>query len=208
MDKKEIEPNIFLEEILKDARVPEEIGLKRCIQCGNCSASCPAARYTSYRPRKIIQEILIGEKNSLLEHEDIWLCYSCFSCNLRCPRDNNPGVIIHVLRDMALREGHGLENVCELKLYLESLRDFGLGLTPQSVPIKFFQDLEDELINLRENMVEILRELNMQPKNPRELPKEAKEQIKKMLELAGINEDIKRFGKKDKIKIEQNKSKE
>lgn len=195
MEKKKNQANDFIKEIFKDPRIPEELGLNRCIQCGNCSASCPAARYTSYRPRKIIQNILMGSRQALLENDDIWLCYSCFSCNLRCPRNNNPGVIIHVLRKMALEEGYGWHKVVKFKLYLESLRDAGLGLTPKSLPKDFFPDLGIEWKNFKERLPEILKGLNMNPISPRELPREARDQIKEILELAKINEDIEKIEK-------------
>lgn len=198
MEKNKIQTNDFIKEILQDPRIPEEIGLNRCIQCGNCSATCPAARYTSYRPRKIIQSILMGMRKDLLEDEDIWLCFSCFSCNLRCPRNNNPGIIIHVLRNLALEEGYGWDKVCKFKLYLESLRDAGLGLTPKSLPLDFFQEIDNDWKELKEKIPEILKKLNMNPKPPRELPKEAREQIKQILELAKINEDIKKLEDKEK----------
>ncbi|MHA1378656.1 MAG: 4Fe-4S dicluster domain-containing protein [Candidatus Helarchaeota archaeon] len=208
MQKKKIEINEFLKEILKDPRIPEEFGLNRCIQCGNCSASCPAARYTSYRPRRIIQEILLGTKNNLLEGEDIWLCYSCFSCNLRCPRNNNPGLIIHIIRNMAIDEGYGLENVKPFKSYLESLRDLGIGWSNQ-LPLRefFLADLGDNWAKIKNELPEILQELQMNPIPPREIPKDARDQIKKILELANINEDIKKIEldvKKNNNKLREN----
>ncbi len=195
MEKKKIETNDFIKEIFKDPRIPEEFGLNRCIQCGNCSASCPAARYTDYRPRKIIQDILIGAREKLIQSEDIWLCFSCFSCNLRCPRNNNPGLVIHIIRQMAVREGYGKEKVEKFKSYLESLRDNGLGMTPYSLSRELFQDLDDDWIKIKEQLPAILIDLHMNPKPPRELPKEAREQIRIMLELAEINEDIENIGK-------------
>lgn len=208
MEKKRIRTNNFIKEILSDPRIPENIGLNRCIQCGNCSASCPAARYTSYRPRKIIQDILNEERNNLLTNDDIWLCYSCFSCNLRCPRNNNPGIIIHVLRKMALEKGYGWEKIIKFRSYLESLRELGIGVSRMSFPREFFQELGDDWINIQENMPNILRELNMNPNNPRELPKEAKEQIKKILELAGINEDIEKIKEQENINKNSNEGDE
>jgi heterodisulfide reductase subunit C len=197
MEKKKIKKNEFIKEIFKDPRIPEELGINRCIQCGNCSASCPAARHSSYRPRKIMQEILFGARNNLLENEDIWLCYSCFSCNLRCPRNNNPGVIIHVLRQLALKEGYGWEKVVKFKFYLESLRDSGIGWSTKAQTIEYFKELENDWVEIIKNMPEVLKELSMNPNSPRELPKEAKDQIKKILELANINEDISEFEEKE-----------
>ena len=36
--------------------------------------------------------------------EDIWECSQCFSC-LRCPRGNNPGGIVTIMREVAVRNG-------------------------------------------------------------------------------------------------------
>ena len=189
----------FLKELLKDVRIPKDIGLKKCIQCGNCSSACPAARYTDYRPRKLIHDILTGQKEKILQSEDIWYCYSCFSCNLRCPRNNNPGFLIHVLRDLARKAGHGWQKVIPFKKYLTSLRDTGLGLTPESVPSSIFaEELGKDWTEMKQNLPNILTKLGMQPVVPRELPSDARSQIKEMLELAGINEEIEKYDQMEK----------
>jgi len=36
--------------------------------------------------------------------EDIWNCAQCFSC-LRCPRGNNPGGLVTLLREVAVKNG-------------------------------------------------------------------------------------------------------
>ncbi len=188
----------FLKEILKDPRIPKDFGLKKCIQCGNCSSSCPAARYTQYLPRKMIHDILVGQIDTILESEDIWYCFSCFSCNLRCPRSNNPGLLIHILRDHALSNGDGWKNVIPFKNYLISLMKFGIGLTPFSQPTAIFEEeLGMEWKQMRDNLPEILKELNMTPVAPRELPPDARKQIKRILELAGISEAIEKLEKKE-----------
>jgi len=183
--------NSFLKELLSDVRIPKDFGLKKCIQCGNCSSVCPAARYTPYRPRKLVHDLLMGHKESILQSEDIWYCFSCFSCNLRCPRSNNPGLLIHILRNLANLQGFGWKKLFPFKNYLISLKNFGLGLTPFSIPTELFdQELGEEWKKIRENLPEILLQLGMNPIAPRELPFEAREQIKTVLELAGIDQVI------------------
>jgi heterodisulfide reductase subunit C len=183
--------NAFLKEILSDLRVSKDFGLKKCIQCGNCSSVCPAARYTSYRPRKLVHDLLIGQKDSILQSEEIWYCFSCFSCNLRCPRGNNPGLLIHILRNLANALGFGWKYLIPFKNYLISLKNFGLGLTPFSVPPELFdQELGEEWKNMRQNLPKILQQLGMNPIAPRELPSEARDQVKELLELAGIDEAL------------------
>lgn len=184
----------FLKKILEDVRVPKNIGLKKCIQCGNCTSACPAARYTPYHPRKLVHEILTGQKEKILESEDIWLCFSCFTCNLRCPRSNNPGILIHILRDLALSRGFGWKKIIPFKNYLVSLIKFGIGLTPLSVPTELFEEeLGEEWKQMKQNLPDLLKNLGMNPVPPREIPQDARDQIKKILELAGINESLEKI---------------
>ena len=184
---------------MTDVRSPKDIGLLKCIQCGNCSSACPAARYTSFRPRKFIHDIQTGQKEKILQSEDIWYCYSCFSCNLRCPRSNNPGLLIHIIRDLARAAGFGWEKILPFKNFLVSLRDTGLGMTPFSIPIEVFEEeLGEHWVSIRQNLPGILKQLNMCAVAPRELPKDARDQIKKLLQLAGINETIQKFEEKER----------
>ena len=43
----------------KDYRIKE--GLKACINCGTCTAICPAAEFYKYDPRKIVDTVQRGE---------------------------------------------------------------------------------------------------------------------------------------------------
>ena len=59
--------------------------IKACIQCGECSASCPSGRWSAMRTRKLIRKALVGLE-SVLSEPDIWMCTTCFNCYERCPR--------------------------------------------------------------------------------------------------------------------------
>jgi len=81
--------------------------IRKCIQCGLCTASCMVANYTDkYRPRKMIQKILIGEREEVLSSELPWLCMTCRLCEERCQEGVSLADIFHVVRDIAAREGH------------------------------------------------------------------------------------------------------
>lgn len=88
-----------LENLFADIRIQE--GLNACMNCGICTAICPAAEYYEYDPRSIVTTVLsrnaerIGD---LLRSEQIWYCGQCMSCKTRCPRNNCPGQIISALR--------------------------------------------------------------------------------------------------------------
>jgi len=57
-----------------------------CMQCGNCSASCPLSEGTNSFPRKIYRYLQLGLKDKLLKSPVPWLCYYCGECNKDCPR--------------------------------------------------------------------------------------------------------------------------
>jgi heterodisulfide reductase subunit C len=99
------------EQLLKDVRFQE--GLKACINCGTCTAICPAAEFYNYEPRSIIDIIqLKNDKRieELLKGDEIWYCGECMSCKTRCPRDNAPGLVIIALRSLSIDLGYFVES--------------------------------------------------------------------------------------------------
>lgn len=83
-------------------------GLHSCINCGTCTAICPAASFWDYDPREIADLLQIEDDNileDLLKGEKIWYCGQCMSCKTRCPRDNTPGMIIQALRNLSIESG-------------------------------------------------------------------------------------------------------
>lgn len=101
----------FKEELLKDIRFVE--GLKSCINCGVCTAICPAARFYDYDPRMIVDAVQKGneaEIEQLLKSDTIWFCGECLSCKTRCPRGNTPGYIIQALRALSIETGMFIES--------------------------------------------------------------------------------------------------
>ncbi|HYF27222.1 MAG TPA: 4Fe-4S dicluster domain-containing protein [Baekduia sp.] len=77
-----------------------------CYECGICVAACPSARFYDFSPRRIAQAAAREDVELVFEQmqEDIWECSQCFSC-LRCPRGNNPGGLITIMREVAIGEG-------------------------------------------------------------------------------------------------------
>ena len=94
------------EEVKADDRFPDY--LYGCYECGICVAACPSARFYDFSPRKIAQAAAREDVELIFEqmNDDVWNCSQCFSCN-RCPRENSPGGLIALLREVADRNGLG-----------------------------------------------------------------------------------------------------
>lgn len=91
-------------EVRADPRYPEY--LRGCFECGICVAVCPSAKFFDFSPRRITQAAARQDTELSYQQmvEDIWECSQCFSC-LRCPRGNNPGGIVTIMREVAVRNG-------------------------------------------------------------------------------------------------------
>ena len=86
-----------------------------CYQCGKCSAGCPAVHEMDILPNQIIRFAQMGLKEELLESNAIWVCASCMTCNVRCPKGINIAEVIEALRQILLRQRKDHVNVEELK---------------------------------------------------------------------------------------------
>jgi len=78
--------------------------IDRCIQCGTCSSSCPMSVYMDYPPRKIVAMIKNGFKEEALKSFTIWLCSSCYTCQVRCPANIKITDVMYALKRMAIKE--------------------------------------------------------------------------------------------------------
>jgi len=99
------------DKLMTDVRFRE--GLKACINCGTCTAICPAATFYNYDPRQIADTVQWNDDaqiEALLKSETIWYCGECMSCKTRCPRGNTPGLIIASLRTLSQKEGYFVES--------------------------------------------------------------------------------------------------
>ncbi len=102
--------NIF-ESLKNDIRFVE--GLRACINCGTCTAICPAAQHYEYDPRLVVDIVQRRSENDLihlLQSDIIWYCGECLSCKTRCPRENVPAYIIQALKKLSIESGEFIKS--------------------------------------------------------------------------------------------------
>ena len=109
------------EEFRADPRHPEFV--LGCLNCGECTTGCPAARFYDFSPREMLQIAQNGDPTTLWDalQEKIWACCQCYTCNMRCRFGNDIAGIISVMRELSVR--HGIEST------RRTLAPFGRSLT-------------------------------------------------------------------------------
>ncbi len=130
----------YFEELMRDVRMRE--GLKACMNCGVCTAICPAAEFYDYDPRQIAETVQSHDNDrieALLRSETIWYCGQCMSCRPRCPRGNTPGYIIQALRQLSQRTGlfveseKGRQQLALKRTIGENIMRTGYCLVPRNI---------------------------------------------------------------------------
>ena len=186
----------------EDYRVKE--GLKTCINCGTCTAICPAAEFYRYDPRKIVDTVQRGddeEIEKLLKSDVIWYCGECMSCLTRCPRKNGPGLVIIALRNLSAELGYFTESEKGRQLYpltkimTDNILNYGYCIYPdtfswedhtESGPVWkwHMEHKEDSYARLGGNF---------KGKGPgilRQIPQESLDELKSIFDVTGGTERI------------------
>lgn len=89
------------------SEINERVGddsMNHCIQCGTCSATCPVSLYMDYTPRRIVAMAREGFKDEILGSFSPWVCASCYSCTVECPRDVKITEIMYAIKQKAIEE--------------------------------------------------------------------------------------------------------
>ncbi len=112
--------------VIKDfVRKVEEISgenFSKCMQCGVCSGTCPMSDQMTLTPRRLVLYTKWGQEEAVTGANTVWLCASCQSCLVRCPRGLDLPKVMEAIRQITLRTN---EN------YLE----------PFEIPDELIQDL-------------------------------------------------------------------
>jgi heterodisulfide reductase subunit D len=77
--------------------------IRRCEQCGTCTASCPTKEVSDFNIRKLVRHLQLEiheEKDFLSKYP--WLCTLCFRCKELCTEGLEIPKLVWALRELAL----------------------------------------------------------------------------------------------------------
>lgn len=84
-----------------------------CFQCGACSSGCPMTQEMDYLPSKVIRMVQLGLEEAQ-ESKTIWVCTTCFNCEVRCPRGIDIANVMEALRQLVLRKKYNRVSLDDL----------------------------------------------------------------------------------------------
>lgn len=94
----------FYDELLKSEVIEPFID---CMTCGKCVGDCIAAENSDFNFRSILQKVLDGDKEQLMNGDAIWKCFLCGLCTIKCPKNIEIKKLILILRRLANKSGKG-----------------------------------------------------------------------------------------------------
>jgi heterodisulfide reductase subunit C len=203
------------EELLKDIRFVE--GLNSCINCGVCTAICPAARFYNYDPRMIADTVQKGneaEIEQLLKSDTIWFCGECLSCKTRCPRGNTPGYIIQALRALSIETGffieskQGQKQLAIKRTVGEHILKYGYCVYIEEVNTEMYPEQGPVWDWLKHNRKEVLERLGTsyqkdQSGTLRQIPEESLNDLQRIFDETGATERFEKIEAKSALKADE-----
>jgi heterodisulfide reductase subunit C len=91
-------------DFVRDIELLSGQNILQCYQCGECSAGCPISAEMDVLPNHIIRLIQLGQADEVMAAQSPWLCASCFTCFVRCPKGVDIASIMEAVRLRHLRE--------------------------------------------------------------------------------------------------------
>ena len=83
--------------------------------------------------------IRAGMRDELLSDSSLWLCVSCYTCTVRCPRDIKPAELIHALQALSNQRGlaTGTDVPLMFRSFVKSVEEHG-KVHELGMMLKFF----------------------------------------------------------------------
>jgi len=102
MSPKILDPDYRLLEQI-EAEGPFQAGA--CFQCRKCTNGCPVTFAMDLYPDEVIRMVILGQRETVLNCQTIWVCAACETCTTRCPNDVKIAELMDCLKEMAVQEG-------------------------------------------------------------------------------------------------------
>jgi len=131
-----------------------EHGMNACLNCGVCTAVCPAAEVYDYSPREVMNTVQTEDDDlieDLLKSDKIWYCGQCFSCKTRCPRGNSAASVILALRRLSVKKGYfaesekGRQQLIAKRVFGQNMLDRGYTLLAKKYYARTFSRVRGKL---------------------------------------------------------------
>ena len=201
MSKQNIDdsPIDFAEQIIRDVKNSKEEGVLKCVQCGMCTSTCPAARHSNYNPREIIERVLDGDE-AIIGDDEIWNCFYCYTCHSVCPVGNSVCEVNQIIKQIAISKGVGYDKLYEYLGFADSYFTAAIGAIPEI----FFEDIKKDVPGwweFRQNLGEIREELDLNP--PLMPSKEVIDEVSKILSVTGFKDKIDTIRKSQEVSDEK-----
>lgn len=211
----EMEKDTLYKKLMDDCRFRE--GLNACINCGTCTAICPAAEFYRYDPRSIANLVQSQDDaviEELLKSEAIWYCGECMSCVSRCPRKNAPGLIIMALRTLSQDMGYftesekGRQQLALKRTVGENILNYGYCIYPRVFHHSMHPESGPVSKWVGEHLDDIHRRLgsNLDGDGPgvlRKIPQTALDELKAIFDVTGGTRRFETIERCSRLKAEE-----
>ena len=74
-----------------------------CYQCGMCSAGCPLAEEMDLLPNQVLHALQMKDPE-VMNANSMWICASCYTCQVRCPKEVDLAKVMEAMRQIYLRK--------------------------------------------------------------------------------------------------------
>jgi len=114
---------------IEELEAVKKLDFNICMQCGECTGSCPIFSRSKLNVRRIVREITylfssisVYPKIKIDEKTEVWDCTTCGTCSIRCPRDVKPMDVLIGLRGILVERGRVPSTIAEA---LEGIYKYG-----------------------------------------------------------------------------------
>jgi heterodisulfide reductase subunit B/heterodisulfide reductase subunit C len=198
------------EEDMKKARIdwlltdPRAPNFYSCVQCGACTALCPATSIDkSYNPRRLVGCIITGWD---MDGYPLDKCFSCYTCKYTCRKGNCVADIIKILKENEGKKLNVNREKCQEELYCKSLYERGVCVTFDALSPDKIPEWGSSWEKIYHNMKKFRSELGLEA-HCRKIPQNSLDEIREIVDKTedkkfrkdGVVEEVKKRIPENKI---------